>query len=428
MATSAAKGGRAAKAVTSTVSTYDARPFFEKALAHGVRHGLIDAKVEQAMRTDGAKGMVQIADFFGTAFLRANLELARQRIVTLASLYLEDFSGGDLHKAALSLRDHTFLSHSRGGSEMLKALHAMPKSTLFGDLEQEPVKDFLAEWSSLGLQIYPAYRAALAERREIVRLLDAAAWFAGQMGIARTTLSGSSVDERYLASAEAVIRTATLLRLGKDSDCPNRADFARLVLGLRKKSAAPRMKKLLKTAMEGLPEQYRDIEQAIRGQIEQFDLPKILDESLALDALLNQLELRYFLRPTGIDEISEYDAMVSAEWHKIMKGRIEPDARLTVFLCLAAGAAPKPTVSEASAKTIVRKLRVNGIDTAAVQRFIEQSAPFDLRESLLSLWQDEFLPDAEMALLDGADAKYVGAMKFLRENCSIAPAVKKQVL
>jgi hypothetical protein len=117
--------------------------------------------------------------------------------------------------------------------------------------------------------------------------------------------------------------------------------------------------------------------------------------------------------------------MVSAEWHKIMKGRIEPDARLTVFLCLAAGTTPKPTLSETAAKAMVRKLRAEGIDTKAVQKFIEQSAPYDLRESLHALWKDEFLLDAELALLDKSDTKYLLAMKFLRENCSITALPKK---
>jgi hypothetical protein len=413
------------RAKAATLSTYDARPFFDKALAHGVQNGLIDSSVLQALRIDGAKGMVQIAGFFGTAFLRANLDAARNRLIALASLYLEDYSGGDLHKAAMSLRDNSFLSHSRGGSEMLKKLHAMPKSTLFGDREAEPVKDFLDEWSMHGLRIFSLYRVAFAERQGIAQVLDAAAWFAAQMGIARSSLAINSADDRYLASAEAVIRTAILQRIGKDSACPNRADFARLVLGLRKKSAVAGLKKMLKTTPEDIPEAFRDLEKKIRRQIEQYDLPKMIDEDIALDVLLNELEARYFLRPTGIEEVSEYDAMVSAEWHKVMKGRIEPDARLTVFLCLAAGTPPKPTLSETAAKAMVRKLRANGIDSKAVQNFIEQSAPYDLRESLLALWKDEFLLDAELALLDASDSKCIAAMKFLRENCSITVLPKK---
>ena len=42
---------------------------------------------------DAPKGMVQIARYFGTEFLRPELEKARDRIVNLVSLYLESTSG-----------------------------------------------------------------------------------------------------------------------------------------------------------------------------------------------------------------------------------------------------------------------------------------------------------------------------------------------
>ncbi|MBU0891788.1 MAG: hypothetical protein KKH21_13030, partial [Gammaproteobacteria bacterium] len=111
---------------------HDARPFFEKALVHGVQHGIIDAAKLDAMNADAPKGMVQIARYFGSEFLRPELEKARDRMVNLISLYLLDSTGGDLNKAAASLRDHSFLSRSKGGSDMLKRLIAMPESSNFG--------------------------------------------------------------------------------------------------------------------------------------------------------------------------------------------------------------------------------------------------------------------------------------------------------
>ena len=305
---------------------------------------------------------------------------------------------------------------------MLKRLHALPKSTLFGDDESEPVADFLAEWSLNGLGIMPAYRAALAERQGVAHALAAATWFGERMSIAPSALA------HQFASAEAVIRTAILLRMAKQTTCPNRAEFARSVLDLRTKGIAARSMKLLQTVPADLPENYRALEASIRRQIEQYDLPKIADADLPPDQMLKLLEERYFLRASLSDEVSEYDAMVSAEWHKVMKGRSEADARLTAFICLAAGMAPKPAMSETAARTLVRKLRAEGIDTAAVLKFVEASAPYDLRESLVSLWKDEFLPDAELALLDASDTKLVRAMAFLKENCHInpAPAAKKK--
>ena len=122
---------RNASPAASTVSLYDARPFFEKALLFGVQTGLIDPQKLDAIGRDAPKGMVQIARYFGSEFLRPELEKAKDRIVNLVSLYLESSTGGDLRKAAESMRDHSFLSRSKGGSDMLRALLALPESSSF---------------------------------------------------------------------------------------------------------------------------------------------------------------------------------------------------------------------------------------------------------------------------------------------------------
>ncbi|MEY4346282.1 MAG: hypothetical protein RL032_2114, partial [Pseudomonadota bacterium] len=49
-----------------SISLFDARPFFEKALAYGVQHGLINQAKLDAMCLEAPKGMVQIARYFGT--------------------------------------------------------------------------------------------------------------------------------------------------------------------------------------------------------------------------------------------------------------------------------------------------------------------------------------------------------------------------
>ncbi|HEX5286689.1 MAG TPA: hypothetical protein VFW43_07225, partial [Polaromonas sp.] len=112
----------------ASISLYDARPFFEKALQFGVQNGIIDSQKLDSICTEAPKGMVQIARYFGNEFLRPDLEKAKDRMVNLVSLHLESTSGGDLRQAAESLRDHSFLSRSKGGSDMLKALLALPES------------------------------------------------------------------------------------------------------------------------------------------------------------------------------------------------------------------------------------------------------------------------------------------------------------
>ena len=55
------------------VSLFDARPFFEKALAYGIQHGIIAPAKLEAINAEAPKGMVQIARYFGSEFLRPEL-------------------------------------------------------------------------------------------------------------------------------------------------------------------------------------------------------------------------------------------------------------------------------------------------------------------------------------------------------------------
>ena len=89
----------------SQVAMFDGRAFFEKALVFGVQHGILDQPRLDAIATDAPKGMVQIARYFGSEFLRPEIEKAKDRIVNLVSLNLELLSGGDLAKAAQALRE-----------------------------------------------------------------------------------------------------------------------------------------------------------------------------------------------------------------------------------------------------------------------------------------------------------------------------------
>ena len=174
---------------SQSVSLFDARPFFEKTLAYGLQHGLISQAKLASIRTDAPKGMVQIARYFGTEFLRPELERARDRMVNLVSLYLEQTCGGDLQKAAESLRDNSFLSRSKGGSDMLKALIAMPQNSHFGMHEGGGFSDdqipLLAKWA---LRPLPEYQAEFALRSQVAVVVDAAIWFANRLGLEESDL------------------------------------------------------------------------------------------------------------------------------------------------------------------------------------------------------------------------------------------------
>ena len=218
--------------VPQDVALFDARPFFEKALQYGVQHGILNAQKLESMANDAPKGMVQIARYFGTEYLRPELELAKNRIVNLVSLYLEHSTGGDLRLAAESLRDHSFLSRSKGGSDMLKALIAMPQNSHFGMHEPGGFADkhipLLGQWS---LRSLPEYQAELSKRSAVAHTVEAALWLADYLGMDADTLDEAAPD------AEAVIRTAVLVLASQRTEMPDWVAFDKMVSALRKKMA-----------------------------------------------------------------------------------------------------------------------------------------------------------------------------------------------
>ena len=153
------------------LSTLDRRPYFERALQYGVAQGILTSERFEKILADGAKGIVQIANYFATAYLRQELETARDRLVTLLSLYLESVSGGDLHAAAVSLRERSLLSHSKGGSDMLRALSDLPGDTL---LERALRKSPEAQRPELNVWTYAEpldFHAYAAKLREVLECL-----------------------------------------------------------------------------------------------------------------------------------------------------------------------------------------------------------------------------------------------------------------
>jgi len=398
------------------IATVDRRPFFEKALSYGVQNGIIDHATCQTIISDGAKGSVQ-------SHLHTDLENARKRRVNLISLFLEETYNGDLEKAAQSLRDNTFLSHSRGGNEMLKALHAMPDCAVFGDVKSQDLKSFQDERTLTKPFSLSAYRKDRQTREEDANTLAAATWFAKSMGLPRSALE--------FTSAETVLRSAILVRAAGADSFPNRNAFATLLSAIRTQAAATGKLKIAKALLDDVPDEYRKISDKIRREIEKHDAPLILNSAIALDELRNTVELRYFVRESGLDDVDEFDTLMSKDWLKVTNGKEDPYSRLTAFLCIASGVKAKTTISEAEAKAIVRQVRLHGFNSEAVATFITASAPFEMKENLLSLWEDEFLPEAASYLLDEDDIKYSSALKFLKENCNVklktASAEKKKV-
>lgn len=414
---------------SGTVAVIDRRPFFDRALSHGVAHRIIDRERCAAIIADGAKGSVQVAQYFGSSHLFASLDNARKRVVTLVSLYLEEQSGSDLALAAESLRDNSFLSHSRGGNAMLKSLHALPESSMFDTAQQgQALKDFQDERTLARPMTLAAYRKEWKRRAAHATMQLAARWFAQRLQIGEDALDS--------VPAEAVIRTGLLCLRQEMAMCPDRQAFASVLGALRavalkqttpasaQPAAKSRAKPLLaKSLLAAVPPEHHPVVDAVRREIERHDLPLLAQAEMALDEVFNNLELRYFLRETGLEDIDAYDAFVSQEWTKLTKGKEDQFSRLTVFLCLAAGVPVKPTLSVTDAKALIRAARKTGLHQAPVSALISSAAPFTIRESLLATWEEEWFPEAEQFLCDPADAaadnKYLGALRYLGENCNV---------
>lgn len=398
----------------SAISLYDARPFFEKALQYGVQHGIIGAEKIDAMRVEGPRGMVQIARYFGNEFLRPELEKARDRMVNLVSLYLESTSGGDLRLAAESLRDFSLLSRSKGGSDMLKALIAMPQNSHFGMNERGGFRDehipLLAKWS---LRSLADYQAELARRSQVAQVVDAAVWLAGELGMDADELDEAGKD------AEAVIRSALLvLALGR-IEMPDWVAFEKMIVALRRKHGGAAA--ALPVALpKKLPAHLHSVVEGVRQSVI-ADAPKILDPALPVRQLFDRSPAfmgRYFWVEDALAEVDHHDRQASAVWNKVTGGNSDDGSLLTLLLCVAAGAPPKTMLTEKSAATLVRKIWKSGFHPALARQYLLDHAPAQHREAYASLWED-FVQEAQPTLQSDAVHALNDALALLRRECHV---------
>ena len=415
-----------AQSPAASVSIYDARPFFEKALHYGVQHGIIDAQKLEQICSEAPRGMVQIARYFGSEFLRPELEKARERMVNLVSLYLETSCQGDLRQAAESLRDHSFLSRSKGGSDMLKALIAMPQNSHFGMNEYGAFTDvqipLLAKWS---LRSVADYQAEFAQRGQVAEVMDAAIWLAAQLGLDAADLEDAGKD------AEAVIRTALLVLATGRTDMPDWVAFEKMIIALRKKYGAAEAVGKVKTkpaealtfslpALKNIPANLANVVDAVRQSV-LADMLKILDPALGPRQLFNQTPAfmgRYFWMEDGLSEVDHHDRSTSSAWTKATGGLSDDGSLLTLFLCIAAGASPKTLLTEKAATTLVRKIQKSGLNIELVHQYITANAPVQLQQDYAKLWAD-FVEESQPTLQSDSFSRLEDALALLRLECNV---------
>lgn len=404
--------------VQNSVAVVDDRPYFEKVVRFGLEQGILTRQNIDKIEAEGPKGIVQIADHFGTAYLRTDLESAVARMANLISLYLEDFSNGDLRAAAMSLRDNTLLSHSRGGSEMLKRLHAMPGDTSLHVRKVDPAaqKVFVNERSFAFPLSVASYRAQVTQCQANQMRIDFARWLARQLG--------AQQDEYEDYSAEEVIRSAMLLLYvgAKTLALPSKSQFIKLVETLRKKSfkyKSAMLDAFLREAPEAFVQMTREAMQDFIANA----LPRLRSPEKSADEILHgEAQGAYFVRDMPEEDVVAYDKLVAKEWVRITKGEADDPAVLaTIFLSVATAHPPKASALLKDAKSIIATFRAQGFDHKAVEAFIDEHAPFEQREDLKAMWSQDLKPDAEIHLADNdpqmPDAYMDRALKYFRQNC-----------
>jgi hypothetical protein len=398
---------------STSVALFDASPFFEKVFFFGVQHGILDQAKLDSIQNDAPKGMVQIARYFGSEFLRPELEKARDRIINLVSMNLEHESGGDLAVAAKILRENSFMSRSKAASDMLKALIAMPQNSHFGMNEHGSFSDKhipqLAKWTLSNLA---EYQSELVKRQAVAQLIDAAQWLADSLGMDADDLEDAGPD------AEAVIRTALLVQHSPQKTIPDWLNFQQLILSLRKKNGIKPIHLILP---KGLPSDYKLIVEQVLETMK-MDLPKILDATLTPQKLFNQTPAfvgRYFWIEDSLAQIDHFDREASVIWNKVTKGHSDDSSLLTMFLCIGAGVSGKTLLTEKSASALIRKIRKSGLHSPLVTQFILEQAPVQYQSDYIHLWE-RFFEDAQATLQSDRDYKLHDALVLLRNDCNIS--------
>lgn len=406
-------------ATATALATYDNRPFFDKALRYGVQQGILTPAQLQSIQEGFSKGIVQIANFFGTAHLRPELELALHRMVNLVSLHLEDMSEGDLQLAAASLRDKTFLSHSKAGSDMLKRLHAMPDSTLIVDRAVSPdsQRAYLDEKTAADTIPLAEYRSELALRQDHHNTIDFAFWLATKMGVSR-----NDIDE-----ADSLIRSAMLVFFVDQAELklPTRTAFVGLIKAA--KQAKTRFNDArLKTFLKEAPTEFQQLAKRAMDRFIERDLPQIRAPSSTADKLLyGEAGEMYFVSESLDEDVREYDRLVAKEWDRVTRGEADdPAVVATVCFFVATGFSPKASMLLREGKEIIQVFRTSGFDSPAVIKFIDDHAPEAIREDLQKSWADDLKREAEEQLADRdpnwPDTHMERALEYLRKTCRAA--------
>ena len=345
-----------APAAPTALSLHDARPFFEKALAHGVQHGVIDTTTLDAIQEQAPRGMVQIARYFGSEFLRPELEKARERMVNLVSLYLQESCDNDL-AAQYSLE-----------VEHLEEAGADAEAVIRTALLWRALAPRASDWPHA-----VSFEKALTAQRN-----------------KKTAMPPIALPAKLPQPLQAVVQ----------AQCAAvQAEYAKLL-----DAAAPNLRTLLRpmSAFRGcyllLDDPLAEVDDYYR------EFADVGHEEGALDA-------------PGAEEGSA-PAPGSKVWDKATQGSTDEHALLTLFVSLAAGSPKKTLLIEKGAAALLRKIHKTGFDAERATTFIRDHAPQTWRASYLALW-DGFVQESQATLCSDHVGAQQEALALLRRECHV---------
>ena len=244
-----------------------------------------------------------------------------------------------------------------------------------------------------------------------------ALWFAQVLGLDEEELVAADIE------AEAVIRTGLLTLASGHKQMPDWVTFEKMVLMLRKKYAAKAGAMPATPAIalpKDMPEAFREVMQPLWQSVLD-DLPRILDDTLPVRKLFHGMPMfmgRYFWLEDALSEVDHFDRSASKAWDKATGGHQDDGSLLTLFLCVAAGAAPKTILTEKGATALLRKIRKTGLKPELVGTYIQTHAPEQHQADYTALWQ-HFIDDAQAALQSDHIHAHTDGLALLRRECHV---------
>ncbi len=402
--------------MTSTnLAIVNERSFFERTLIFGFKHKVISESRLESLIKEGATGIVQIANYFGTAHLRIDLENAKDRIVNLVSLYLENFAEGDLQVAAISLRDKSLLAHSKSGSDMLRRLFILPEDCFISASISGSEKDFLNDKSLASAMTLAEYRSELIGRNLNKLRVDFAKWLAKMLGL-------SDISSLNNEMAEPVINSAILsiLMLRSKQHFPTLSELVKLVNTDRKKAAKLDLASFNALVNEA-PREYQKIAQEELSRFLETYPTIIRDSGVPINT--SGCNGFFFLANShNEDDLKKYQQIAANEWYKLTKGEDDDKIFTTILLFVAVGLKPKSSMLLRDSEEVIRAFRSTGFDNESAVKFIDDYAPYEYIDDLKKLL-DELESDCEIYFSNDnpelPDQHLERALKHMQSLCNV---------